>query len=105
MAAKKTLLEEAIEGSHYGGVSERTIEQRNHVPDIAFSARPENFHQFKFEAAQSQGGGGGTTSSDSIFEEANHNSRIVALPEASSKERGRAGARGAGGDEAARQAN
>jgi len=71
VAAEKTFFEETIESGHYGRVRQRTTELRDNVADIAFAARPEDFHQFEFEAAESQGGTVAATSSDTIFEEAN----------------------------------
>src|SRR5580658_5897377 len=72
VAIEKTFFEEAVEGGHDRGVGEWTAEFGDNIADTAFSAGPENLHQFEFETAESQGLAGIGTTSEAIFEEANH---------------------------------
>src|SRR5271155_3393967 len=72
VAIEKTFFEEAVEGGHDRGVGERTAELGDNIADAACSAGPENFHQFEFETAESQGLAGVGATSDAVFEEADH---------------------------------
>ena len=72
VAVEKAFFEEAVEGSHYGGVRERTGELLDDVANRGFAARPENFHQFEFESAESGRLARIAAGRETIFEETNH---------------------------------
>jgi len=72
VTVEKTFFEEAIEGGHYGGVSERTAQLENYVANAALTALPEDFHQLVFEASQCQRLVPVCVGSSAMFQEAHH---------------------------------
>jgi len=77
VALQQTFFEEAIESSHYRGVRERPAQLGNDVADAALSVGPENFHQFELEGAEGQGLARAGAAMDAIFQEANHEDRML----------------------------
>jgi hypothetical protein len=77
VAIQKTFFEEAIESSHYCGVRKRAAQFGDDVTDVAFTIGPENFHQFELESAERQGLTRASAAMDAIFQEANHEARIL----------------------------
>ena len=72
VAVQKTFFEEAIECGHDGSVSERAAELLDDLANRGITGRPENFHQFEFESAESGGQARVAAGGETIFEETNH---------------------------------
>ena len=72
VAVQEAFFEKAVESGHYGGVREGSAQLGDDFSDAAFSVGPENFHQFEFEGAESQGSVWIGHAMDATFQEANH---------------------------------